>query len=497
MRFMAYSKLEMAEIYANEKDCRSINCAHAGNKWSDFVKGVLLSVENRAKSTYPLAKLNKDQSVSFILEEAEDSSQIDSPEQQFSKDLHEPYIIEQLNFCCEKLGLAKVNSNESFLIKKQHPYHIVEYQFNISPQVFDSLLKLQSDYSYRGENNLLKLYKKFTLTPGKIALFPVSPLSDEENLVRAAGCQLVELFTIQLLHLLPDYDGEEKYFHWVPEKVAEDLQLDSTNVMSLLNTVFENNQMLKAREVALIKMNSNPLQTPFSELMEQLKNNNALMLCDKALFYANQRPWKLSKIIINEANKEDCSRLMASFTDNEKYADEEELKRIASIAGIPIPLKTINAQSSEGLDLILTPSPNATIKMVDIAPNVEALYLLYGNCGAEELKHCKSIEINTREIFQCLQENLISRRTYAIEERNKTEYPNLSKLYETTIIKIERSIDILQKMMAIEENRIALAQENLQAPKGALSIFAPNTTQVDKVDLKNIDIQSIQPAVAP
>lgn len=82
------------------------------------------------------------------------------------------------------------------------------------------------------------------MKPGVMFLFPVATIDDKYSF-GSAGCQIEEVPSIQLLHLLPDFDGRDGYFHWVPEKVAQDLSLDRGDFASILTKICSDHNMLE------------------------------------------------------------------------------------------------------------------------------------------------------------------------------------------------------------------------------------------------------------
>jgi hypothetical protein len=63
----------------------------------------------------------------------------------------------------------------------------------------------------------------------------------------------MEMPTVQLMHLLPNYENEilpqhqarGNYFHWIPQEVADGLFLDRSNFGEILNKIFSDNGVSK------------------------------------------------------------------------------------------------------------------------------------------------------------------------------------------------------------------------------------------------------------
>jgi hypothetical protein len=232
------SAAELMGILYDKSDPRNIYYKAEG-EWDPFVENILLCIRNRSSASLPLAKLNAHDSISFFLEKGKHGS--------FEENFNAPYIVEQLDFHRKKFGWPLIEDRKQVIEKhdeKSDVTGIVEYQVNLSPEQLDAILKLQPKYSYRGEDSILKLRNQITLKPGVICLFPVAPLGDQLNAMRVAGCQTIEIPTIQLLHLLPDFDGIERHFHWMVPQVEEKLSINVAVIEYAINTVLEDRNML-------------------------------------------------------------------------------------------------------------------------------------------------------------------------------------------------------------------------------------------------------------
>ena len=170
------------------------------------------------------------------------------------------FIVDQLDYQRKKAGFHLVSDREKLLeIIESTKYGVAEYRINITPEQLDSILKLSVAYSYRGNNGVLRLRKPFTIKPGVIYLFPVYPLPDSHSfIIRAVGCQKVEMPAIQLLHLLPDYNDKQEYFHWVPNEVSQKLCLERYNITGVSDALLLEQNMIKKADADIINSPKNP-----------------------------------------------------------------------------------------------------------------------------------------------------------------------------------------------------------------------------------------------
>jgi ankyrin repeat protein len=226
------------------------------SNWTGFIISINESVRNRALNKYPWAQLNPaDNSVSFFVSTEIDQRLADFNQdrnQNFIKSIDDGYFVEQLKFQSRQMGFKVAGGKDFLEVKPTEMGDLIEYKFNISAENLDSILQLNSTYSgYRNEGGLLKLAKDFSLKPSSIMLWPLQSLDDEGKVfhVMAAGCQTIELPTLQLMQLLPDYESKilprhkEKgfRFHWIPEDVENELFLDRMSVGEVIKRIFLNN----------------------------------------------------------------------------------------------------------------------------------------------------------------------------------------------------------------------------------------------------------------
>jgi hypothetical protein len=226
------------------------------NGWDKFVNSICEAVANKDK--YPCALLNDDNSISFFVstDPVKDPSSFGSYCKDFTNSIEEGYFVKHL----ELLSIQREGGfiGEKFFEEKPNTLgDVIEYKFNISAENLDSILKLNPTYSsYRSqgkEGSILKLVKDFSLKPGSIMLWPLQSVDEEGKSfsVRAVGCQAMELPTLQLMKLLPNYESKilpshKKNglgFHWVPEEVEEGLMIDRTSLRKVLEKIFQDSDL--------------------------------------------------------------------------------------------------------------------------------------------------------------------------------------------------------------------------------------------------------------
>jgi len=224
-----YDILKHTPDYAyllDRKDRRNI-CRENG-EWSEISRAISQAIINRNLNKYPYAHLNDDNSISlFIDKDIQDNTFGVNANEHLRNLLPQSSIINQLEFQCLDHGFDIMGKD--ILTTEEHLDNI-EYKINITPNNLDSILKLNPIYAgYRNDGSVLRLNKELLLKKDSIMLFPVYQINDTEFNVRAAGCQLYEMPTLQLMGLLPNYKSEilpthQKAgfrFHWIPKEVGE------------------------------------------------------------------------------------------------------------------------------------------------------------------------------------------------------------------------------------------------------------------------------------
>lgn len=223
----------------NDKDPRHIS----GGGWRDLVESITKTVENRRTGKYPIAHLNSDNSVSLLTEKHSDKLYYQGDYQHYDDSdliayyMQQEFVTKQLELWRERFGF-EIIGGQQLVEKTEHAaIDLAEYKINLSPQNLDSILKLDGYYiGYNKHASILNLNRQFNLKEGRIMLFPVWPIDEGKRIysIRAAGCQLNEMPTLQLMKLLPNYKTEiqplhEKRgfeFHHVPAEVTQALNIE-------------------------------------------------------------------------------------------------------------------------------------------------------------------------------------------------------------------------------------------------------------------------------
>lgn len=256
---------EWEKVYLNSEDSRCIRTKKGSAvglvDWHDFVKGIVTTVTNKTQSlpNYPVAKLNSNGSLSIFLSKCADpdcknsecpACSLNNSDPRFAEAFKQKYIIDQLDYFRVKQGFQKIDDKPFMTVVSYPETDLIEYRFNISAENLDSLLKLNPTYSgYSFQHGILRLYKQFTSQPGVIFAFPVAPVSENEFIVRAAGCQLIEMPSVQLLHYMPHYRGPDKPFHWMPTEVEKMLMLDRNSIEFIIKNILSDQKMLLDRSL--------------------------------------------------------------------------------------------------------------------------------------------------------------------------------------------------------------------------------------------------------
>ncbi len=354
-RFGAAAAAGVESYFFDPKDVRSFSRHNGG---SEFVGGVLAAVKNIGSEKYPQVKLSKDNSISFFTSDEDVALEKYETDhnKNFREEIKEEHIVKQLEY--HALGLTI--GGKKLLETKPSVYGVTEHQFNISPENFDGILKLSSAYGYRADNSILKLKKNFTLKDGVIRLFPVTQAGGGDLAIQAAGCQLTEMPTLQLMRLLPNYETEilprhrEKgfSFHRVPDEVESGL-VSSISLPKIMKKIFSNNGI---------------------DVMEH------------------------SSGVVPDCSAEE----LAACTDfsKMKYKHEESDREWFGENPDTLIIKDKTKQSG--------------ISVVEMDAATKDFYLLYGNISAEALNSCQSVEVKTLDFLLGIQE-------YFTEQKAKNE----------------------------------------------------------------------------
>jgi len=239
----------------DQTDPKNIHCE---SEWFDFVNAITEAVGNKDSNKYPWARSNSaDNSVLFFVSTDEElRPYFTDHNRNFISSIEKGYLVEQLNFQSRRMGFKKVGEKDFLEVNSSGLGDVIEYKFNISAENLDSILQLNPRYSgYRNsgsnQGGILKLVKDFFLKPDSIMLWPLHSLDEEGRVfhVMAAGCQTMELPTVQLMRLLPNYESEilprhkeiGSGFHWIPKEVERGLLVDVSSLPEILKKIFLDN----------------------------------------------------------------------------------------------------------------------------------------------------------------------------------------------------------------------------------------------------------------
>lgn len=236
---------DMVEIFQNTKDPRNIFYI-GGERWERFIGNMIASITGRETNSLPFALLNSDNSISISIHLCHEESCVDCVAgRAFDADFKTDYIVDQLDYHRQRLGFPLVSGKENLVESEGYveTTNMVTYRINLSPDHLDALLKLSNAYAYRGENGVLKLNRDIPIKEGSLCLFPVASLDEHTMSLRTAGCQTAEILSIQLLHMLSDFDGKVGPFHWDIRQVIDTLGIDRTLIELIMNSLLEQGKM--------------------------------------------------------------------------------------------------------------------------------------------------------------------------------------------------------------------------------------------------------------
>lgn len=134
--------------------------------------------------------------------------------QEFMTVIHlEDYLENKLNQFCSEMKLEPVNASKKVIeIKRYEKTDLLECRINLAPEQIERLFRKSDSYNYRGEGSILKLRKGYQSKEGVIRLAPAAKVDEQHYAYRAEGCQISEIPTVQLLHLLPNFSGIQSLY---------------------------------------------------------------------------------------------------------------------------------------------------------------------------------------------------------------------------------------------------------------------------------------------
>lgn len=304
-----------------------------GTEWKRFVGVVNSSVRDNK------TKLNADDSVSFFFHKCGQAGCSDCLETKKIMELFEAdYIVSGMEYYQAQLGLPLIGEN--LLERIEYPEAmIVEYKFNLSPENFDALLKLNSQYSgYRENKGILELRHPIAIKPGAILLFPVYSPEEGISIVRCAGCQTLEIFSIQLFQLLREAAPEREFKlnpsapHMILHAMETYLGLTRSDLENILGKVLENASMLSKSERKSFTIQategdfivSNPVPSESLVKMLDINDENTSLLYLK---YGNIGAHELSSCKSVEADTLQFLETVLAYLNNKKdHEPDTEVK---------------------------------------------------------------------------------------------------------------------------------------------------------------------------
>jgi len=231
-----------------------------------FVKGLLFAKTNN-QETYPMMKFNKsDGSVSVFIDT--DWEQNNPPpignaayayndekalRSNFTKLFSDPAFMMRLDAAVHRHGFETINNGS--VVEVIHGDAVIEvdqFKINLSPEHLDSILKENLAYlGYRSNSggSLLDLLPDHEIRPGIMMLSPVAPLEEGgQYVMRIAGCQVVEIPSVQLFHILQEEEGGKiGRYHWTVKEVVDALSLGMGEIEAVLNEVLTASGALEKR----------------------------------------------------------------------------------------------------------------------------------------------------------------------------------------------------------------------------------------------------------
>lgn len=182
-------------------------------------------------------------------------------------------IEHKLRHDCQRLGVT-IPEETTLIECTSREDGLEEYTIHLPPEILDRLLKedlspATSKYrdGYGQGHNLLELNtpKLPPAKEGMLRLFPIAPAGEGHYTAGAAGCQLVEIPTVQLYyHSNPEADTHPS-FHWDMKEITTTYSLGVTSYYEIINQILLDANMLpKSSKIYENSLDSRVLTSPSS-----------------------------------------------------------------------------------------------------------------------------------------------------------------------------------------------------------------------------------------
>jgi hypothetical protein len=248
----------------------------------DIKDGLSTAISNIGKNSYPYIKLNHDESISIF-------DNLDLLNEKLAK-LEDKTFTELLKIKAQEKDINIIQNKDNQVFKKiEHKEtNLMEYKINLTPKDFGSILKSVSHATfYQGDLSILNLYEhNIPSSQETIKCFPIYKADENLYIPQVAGCQGVEMPSIQILKLLQEYFGKEEIgelnpnFHWLP-KSLEKLGIDRGTIKITINEILKKEDLFIGKDFKGKEMQCDGIKKPSEDSKCKITDINE----EKEYFY--------------------------------------------------------------------------------------------------------------------------------------------------------------------------------------------------------------------
>lgn len=206
-----------------------------------------------------------------------------------------------------------------------------------------------------------------------------------------------------------------------------------------LETFCYENSCYEINQCGLVKMQTDPMQTPFANIEPLLAEKNAVILYNNEIFYADFAKKVVSKIVVAPEKHSDFDKLKSAFTDDHKFANEQEYGLISSLRGRTLVLCGLVKTQADPIQ-----TPFANIEPLLAGKNAVILYnneIFYADFAKKEVSKI-IVAPEKQSDFDKLKAVFTDNHKFA----NKVEYSLISSLRGRTLTVSER-IESIQRYL--------------------------------------------------